>query len=76
VYLDFNQPKQKPIQSATVSEMETWLREGHFLEGSMKPKVEAALYFLKHGGKKTIIAHLNQLVEAVAGRAGTHILSG
>ncbi len=53
-----------------------WLREGHFLEGSMQPKVEAALYFLKHGGKKTVIAHLNQLAEAVAGRTGTHILPG
>lgn len=76
VYLNFNQPEQKPIKSATVSEMETWLREGHFLEGSMQPKVEAALYFLQHGGKKTIIAHLNQLADAVAGRTGTHILPG
>ena len=74
VYLNFNQPDQKPITSTTVSEMETWLREGHFLEGSMQPKVEAALYFLKHGGKKTIIAHLNQLADALAGQTGTHIL--
>ena len=76
VYLNFNQPEQKPIKSATVSEMETWLRKGHFLEGSMQPKVEAALYFLQHGGNKTIIAHLNQLADAVIGQTGTHILSG
>jgi len=74
VYLNFNQPKQKPIKSATASEMETWLQEGHFLEGSMLPKVEAALYFLHHGGKKVIIAHLNQLADAVIGQAGTRIL--
>ena len=74
VYLNFNQPEQKPITRATVSEMKTWLQAGHFLAGSMQPKVEAALYFLKHGGKKTVIAHLNHLTEAVAGRAGTHIL--
>lgn len=74
VYLNFSQPDQKPIETATATEMDTWLREGHFLEGSMKPKVEAALYFLKHGGKKTVIAHLNQLVEALAGRTGTHIV--
>lgn len=74
VYLNFSQPDQKPIETATATEMETWLREGHFLEGSMKPKVEAALYFLKHGGKKTVIAHLNQLIEALAGRTGTHIV--
>ncbi len=76
VYLNFNQPDQKPIETATASKMETWLQEGHFLEGSMQPKVEAALYFLKHGGKKTIIAHLNQLADAIAGRTGTHILPG
>jgi carbamate kinase len=54
--------------------MQTWLHEGHFLEGSMQPKVEAALYFLQHGGRKTTIAHLNQLADAIAGRTGTHIL--
>ena len=76
VYLNFNQPEQRPIESATASEMESWLREGHFLEGSMKPKVESALYFLAHGGKRTVIAHLNRLADALAGRTGTHILPG
>ncbi len=76
VYLNFNQPEQKPIATATASEMETWLQEGHFLEGSMKPKVEAAVFFLKHGGRKAVIANLNQLDKAVAGKAGTHILPG
>ena len=76
VYLNFNQPEQRPIESAKASEMEAWLREDHFLEGSMKPKVESALYFLKHGGKKAVIAHLNRLADALAGRTGTHILPG
>ena len=76
VYLNFNQPEQKAIETATVTEMETWLQEGHFLAGSMMPKVEAALYFLKNGGRKTVIAHLNQLADAVTGQAGTHILPG
>lgn len=76
VHLNFNQPNQKPITSATASEIQTWLQEGHFLEGSMKPKMEAALYFLKHGGKKIIITHLNQLADSLAGRTGTHILPG
>ena len=76
VYLNFNQPDQKAIETASASEMEAWLEEGHFLEGSMKPKVEAALHFLKHGGGKTVIAHLNQLAEGVTGKAGTHILPG
>ena len=52
VCLNFNQPEQQPIETTTASEMESWLQAGHFLEGSMRPKVEAALYFLKHGGKE------------------------
>ncbi|CCQ91025.1 Carbamate kinase [Nitrospina gracilis 3/211] len=74
VYRNFNTPEQQPIEKATCSEMETLLNEGHFAEGSMKPKVEAAVYFLKHGGKRVIIAHLNDLQRAVEEKAGTQII--
>ena len=74
VYLDFNTPQQKPIREATATEMETWLNEGHFLEGSMKPKVEAAVQFLKNGGRRAIIAHLNKLHAALEGNSGTHVV--
>ena len=74
VFLDFNTPQQRPIHEATVTEMETWLNEVHFTEGSMKPKVEAAVQFLKNGGKKAIIAHLNQLHTALEGNSGTHVV--
>jgi len=63
-----------PIHQATVPEMETWLNEGHFMEGSMKPKVEAAVQFLKNGGRQAIIAHLNQLQTALEGNSGTHVV--
>lgn len=36
----------------------------------------AALYFMKNGGRKTVIAYRNPLAGAVAGQAGTHILPG
>ncbi len=55
-YLNFNTPQQKPIAHASVDKMEKFLQEGHFLEGSMKPKVESAINFLKAGGKRAIIA--------------------
>lgn len=73
-YLNFNSPQQKPIVSATASEMETYLRQGHFMEGSMKPKVESAISFIKNGGKKAIIANLFDLVPAIEGSKGTHIV--
>lgn len=74
VFLDFNTPQQRPIHEATVTEMEAWLNEVNFTEGSMKPKVEAAVQFLKNGGKKAIIAHLNQLHTALEGNSGTHVV--
>jgi len=73
-FLNFNSPQQKPIVSATVNEMETYLQEGHFLEGSMKPKVESAISFIKNGGKKAIIANLFDLVPAIEGSKGTQII--
>ena len=74
VCLNFNSSRQKPIESATVGEMENYLREGHFPEGSMKPKVESAISFIKNGGKKAIIANLFDLLPAVEGAKGTHII--
>ena len=46
VYLNFNKPGQQEIKKAIFSEMKTYLEEGHFLEGNMKPKVEAAIDFV------------------------------
>ena len=73
-YLNFNTLQQKPITHASVDKMEKYLQEGHFLEGSMKPKVESAINFLKTGGKRAIIANLYDLVSAVEGKAGTQII--
>jgi carbamate kinase len=74
-YLNFNTSMQKPIAHASVDEMEKYLQEGHFLEGSMKPKVESAILFLKEGGKKAIIANLYDLIPAIEGKTGTQIVS-
>lgn len=73
-YLNFKSPRQKPISLASVDSMEKYLQEGHFLEGSMKPKVESAIHFLKAGGKKAVIANLYDLVPAVEGKTGTQII--
>ena len=73
-YLNFNSDRQTPIKTATAGEMKNYLRDGHFHEGSMKPKVESAVRFIKHGGKKAIIANLYDLLPAIAGAKGTHII--
>ena len=74
VYRDYKTPAQQPLTHATVSEMEDYLRAGHFPPGNMGPKVESALRFLRNGGREVIITSYQHLYEAVAGRGGTHIV--
>jgi len=74
VYRDYKTPAQAPLTHVTISEMEDLLRAGHFPPGNMGPKVESALRFLRHGGREVVITSFQHLYEAVAGRAGTHIL--
>ncbi|HEV2115939.1 MAG TPA: carbamate kinase [Terriglobales bacterium] len=74
VYRDYKTPAQQPLTHVTVSEMESYLRAGQFPPGNMGPKVESALRFLRHGGHEVVITSYQHLYEAVAGRAGTHIV--
>jgi carbamate kinase len=74
VYLDFNQPKQRKLDLITVDQAEQHMAAGHFATGSMGPKVRAAMNFLRSGGTRAIITSAEQLVVAVQGRAGTHIV--
>lgn len=46
VKLNFGKPNEKNIYDMTVEEAETYLEKGHFLPGSMGPKVEACIRFL------------------------------
>ena len=72
-YLNFKSSQPKPIRKTTINKMESYLEKGEFSEGSMKPKVQAAIDFIKKGGKKAIIANLYNLLHAVEGITGTHI---
>ena len=53
---------------------EQYIEQGHFAPGSMGPKVEAILEFLKKGGRRGLITSPEMLEEALAGRAGTHFV--
>jgi carbamate kinase len=72
-YLNFKSAQPQPIKKISASKMESYLEQGEFLEGSMKPKVQAAIDFVKKGGKKAIIANLYDLLSAMEGKTGTHI---
>jgi carbamate kinase len=50
-----------------------YLKEGHFPEGSMGPKIESAIQFLEAGGKEVIITSIAKVHESVKRKAGTRI---
>lgn len=74
VAIHFGKPEQRDLDCITAAEARRYMREDHFAAGSMKPKIEAALYFLERGGRKVIITQPHLLEDAVAGRTGTQIM--
>lgn len=74
-YLDFGGPKQSALQKISVSEIEKHLNDGEFADGSMKPKIEACIQFLKNGGKEAIITSIPFALEALRGKTGTRIFA-
>lgn len=71
--LNFGKPDQKALDKVTVAELEQYCKEGHFKPGSMLPKCEAIIKFIKNGGKHAIITNPENLAKAVKGEAGTHV---
>ncbi len=73
-YLNFGAPGQELIREATTGKMQRYLDEGQFKEGSMAPKVQAAIRFVESGGERAIVAELGRLSEALEGKAGTQVI--
>jgi len=74
VAINFGKPDQKDLDTITVSQARQYLEAGHFPDGSMGPKIEAAIKFIDGGGKRAIIGHLNEALPAIRGETGTHIV--
>jgi carbamate kinase len=74
--LDYGKDDERPVKRMTLTDAERYLAEGHFKAGSMGPKVEAAMGFVKKGGDHAIITSLDKAVDALDGRTGTHIVPG
>jgi carbamate kinase len=73
VYRDWGKPTQAPLERITVDEAERLDREGQFGEGSMAPKIRAAVDFVRRTAGRAVITELQRGREAVRGRAGTSI---
>lgn len=74
VAINFNKPDQKELSTMTYDEAVQYREEGHFPAGSMLPKVEAAMKFVKaFPEKKAIITSLDKALDALEGKTGTVI---
>ena len=74
VYLNYGKPDQKKLTGVTTQELEKYIREGHFADGSMLPKVKAATEFVNSApGKTAIITSLENAAYAISEGAGTVI---
>ena len=74
VYLNYNTDKQKELDTITIDEAEKYISDGHFAKGSMLPKVEACIDFVRDSfDKVAIISSLEKANEAINGQTGTVI---
>ncbi|MDR3047682.1 MAG: carbamate kinase [Bacteroidales bacterium] len=73
VYINFKKPNEQALDVLTVSQAKVYLAEDQFTEGSMAPKIRAALYFVEHGGKECIITEAGLLGNPAG---GTRIVEG
>ncbi len=67
VYINFHKPNQKAIDKMSVRTARKYAKDGQFAAGSMGPKIEAAIKFVKNGGKEAIITEANELLNPAAG---------
>jgi len=61
VCINFNTPQEKALDRISIADAKRYLKEGHFAEGSMAPKIRAAIYFVEHSGKDAIITKTTKL---------------
>lgn len=74
VAINFNKPNQQDLSKLNAEDCAKYISEGQFAPGSMLPKVEAALKFVKaYPKKRAIITSLDKAVEALEGKTGTVI---
>jgi carbamate kinase len=76
VALHFGSPQQINLDRITLLEAQQYIREGHFAPGSMLPKIESAVEFVRNGGPQAIITNPENLTAGLRGETGTRIIPG
>jgi carbamate kinase len=75
--LNYGQPNEQRLEQITADEAEGYLTAGQFAAGSMRPKIETAIEFVRrsqHTDATAIIAHVNRFAAALDGKSGTRIV--
>ncbi len=74
VAINFNKPNQEDLSTLNLEQAAQYCEEGQFAPGSMLPKVQAAMKFVRaYPNKKAIITSLDKAVDALEGKTGTVI---
>lgn len=73
VALNFNAPNQRWLDHMTLDEARRYMVEGHFASGSMRPKIQAIIWYLEREGQKALVTSPERIAESLAGRSGTWI---
>ena len=73
VAIDFGKPTERAVDRISLDDAQRWLAEGQFPPGSMGPKIDAAMHFVRGTGREVMITDIEHVREAIEGRAGTVI---
>ncbi len=72
--LDYTASGESWLGEVTLPDLIEHYQEGHFLEGSMGPKIRSIIRFVQHGGQHAVIASLDRALEAAKGKTGTRVI--
>jgi carbamate kinase len=75
VALNYGQPDEVGISAMNIAQAEAYMAAGHFAPGSMGPKIQAAVNFLRGGGREVIITSPAHIRKAVVAGQGTHLVA-
>lgn len=74
VALNFGKPDQQLLDTLTLAQAKDYLAQGHFLKGSMGPKVQAIIWYLEAGGKEALITSPENIERGLRGETGTRFV--
>lgn len=73
IYVNYNQPDQKKLESVTVDELKEYIDQNQFAPGSMLPKVQAVIDFVEQTGKTAVVTSLENIDQFIKNQAATII---